>query len=39
MKALVITASPASALTKKLLDASILTPVREKGKGKYLFVK
>ncbi|MDE5801428.1 MAG: Fic family protein [Lachnospiraceae bacterium] len=39
MKALGITASPASALTKKLLDASILTPVREKGKGKYLFVK
>ncbi|MBD5509651.1 MAG: cell filamentation protein, partial [Lachnospiraceae bacterium] len=39
MKALGITASPASALTKKLLDAAILVPVREKGKGKYLFVK
>lgn len=39
MKVLGITASPASALAKKLLDAAILVPVREKGKGKYLFVK
>ena len=39
MKALGITASPASTLTKKLLDAAILVPVKGKGKGKYLFVK
>lgn len=39
MRALGITASPASALTKKLLDAAILVPVKGKGKGKYLFVK
>lgn len=39
MKVLGITASPASALAKKLLDAAILVPVRKKGKGKYLFVK
>ena len=39
MEALGITASPASALTKKLLDAAILVHVKGKGKGKYLFVK
>lgn len=34
-----ITASPASELIKKLLDASIIIPVRGKGKGKYIFSK
>ena len=39
MKALGLTASPASALIKKLFDASVLVPVRGKGKGKYRFAK
>lgn len=36
---LAITASPASELLKKLLDAGIIIPVRGKGKGKYIFSK
>lgn len=34
-----ITASPASELIKKLLDAGIIIPVKGKGKGKYIFSK
>ncbi|MBO4997766.1 MAG: Fic family protein [Lachnospira sp.] len=36
---LAITASPASELIKKLLDAGIIIPVKGKGKGKYIFSK
>lgn len=36
---LAITASPASELIKKLLNAGIIIPVRGKGKGKYIFSK
>lgn len=37
MSALGITASPASELIRKLLGVEIITPVRGKGKGKYVF--
>lgn len=36
---LAITASPASELIKKLLNAGIIIPVKGKGKGKYIFSK
>jgi len=39
MELLGITASPASALIKKMLDAGVIYPVKGKGKGKYLFRK
>ena len=32
-----ITASPASALIKKMLDLGVICPMKGKGKGKYLF--
>ena len=37
MDVLGITASPASALIKKLLDLELVCPMKGKGKGKYLF--
>ena len=37
MNILKITASPASALIKKMLDLGIVYPMKGKGKGKYLF--
>ena len=37
MKILGITASPASALIKKMLDMELIYPMKGKGKGKYLF--
>ena len=36
---LTITASPASALIKKMLNLGLIYPVKGKGKGKYLFVR
>ena len=38
MELLNITASPASALIRKMLDMKIIFPMKGKGKGKYLFV-
>ena len=37
MDVLGITASPASALIKKMLDMKLIFPIKGKGKGKYLF--
>ena len=37
MNILQITASPASALIKKMLDMEIIYPMKGRGKGKYLF--
>ncbi len=37
MDVLGITASPASALIKKMLDMKLIFPMKGKGKGKYLF--
>ena len=37
MEVLSITASPASALLKKMLDMKLVYPMKGKGKGKYLF--
>ena len=37
MKVLSITASPASALIKKMLEMKLIYPFKGKGKGKYLF--
>ena len=37
MSELSITASPASALIKKMLDWGIIYPMKGKGKGKYFF--
>lgn len=37
MNILQITASPASALIKKMLDLDVIIPMKGKGKGKYLF--
>ena len=37
MQTLELTASPASALIKKMLDLDLIRPVKGKGKGKYLF--
>ena len=37
MDVLGITASPASALIKKMLDIKLIFPMKGKGKGKYLF--
>ena len=37
MKILSITASPASALIKRMLEAGVIYPMKGKGKGKYLF--
>ena len=37
MQLLGITASPASALIKKMIDSGIIYPIKDKGKGKYLF--
>ena len=37
MEVLGITASPASALIKKMLDMDLVYPMKGKGKGKYLF--
>lgn len=37
MEILGITASPASALIKKMLDTKLIYPMKGKGKGKYLF--
>ena len=37
MDRLQITASPASALIKKMLEMELICPIRGKGKGKYLF--
>jgi len=37
MSELSITASPASALIKKMLDWGVIYPMKGKGKGKYLF--
>ena len=34
-----ITASPASALIKKMLNLGIISPMKGKGKGKHLFVR
>lgn len=39
METLSITASPASELIKKLLEAGIIIPVKARGKGKYIFQK
>ncbi|SDB65084.1 Fic family protein [Butyrivibrio sp. INlla16] len=39
METLSITASPASALIKRMLDMEIIYPMKGKGKGKYLFKK
>lgn len=39
MKALGITASPASELLKKMLGMNLIIPVTGKGKGKYVFAK
>lgn len=39
MQMLGITASPASELIRKLLEANIIIPVKGKGKGKYVFSK
>ena len=39
MTELSITASPASALTKKMLNLGMISPMKGKGKGKYLFVR
>ena len=38
MNMLSITASPASALIKKMLEMKLIYPMKGKGKGKYLFV-
>lgn len=37
MKVLSITASPASALIKRMLEMKLIHPFKGKGKGKYLF--
>lgn len=37
MQLLGITASPASALIKRMVDSEIIYPIKGKGKGKYLF--
>ena len=37
MNILQITASPASALIKKMLETDIIYPMKGKGKGKYMF--
>lgn len=39
MNELSITASPASALIKKMLNLGVIYPMKGKGKGKYLFVR
>lgn len=39
MSELSITASPASTLLKKMLDLGMISPMKGKGKGKYLFVR
>ncbi len=39
MRLLSVTASPASALIRKMLDAGLIYPMKGKGKGKYLFRK
>ena len=39
MTKLSIIASPASALIKKMLNLDIISPMKGKGKGKYLFVR
>lgn len=39
MEVLSITASPASALIKKMLDMKLIYPMKGKGKGKYLFTR
>lgn len=39
MSELSITASPASTLLKKMLDLDMISPMKGKGKGKYLFVR
>ena len=39
MSVLFITASPASALLKRMLDLGMIYPVKGKGKGKYLFIR
>ena len=39
MTELSITASPASALIKKMLNLGMISPMKGKGKGKYLFVR
>ena len=37
MRILPITASPASTLIKRMLEMKLIYPIKEKGKGKYLF--
>ncbi|MBO4474400.1 MAG: Fic family protein [Clostridiales bacterium] len=39
MNILKITASPASALIKRMIEADLICPMKGKGKGKYLFCK
>ena len=39
MTELSITASPASVLIKKMLNLGMISPMKGKGKGKYLFVR
>lgn len=39
MTELSITASPASTLLKKMLNLGMISPMKGKGKGKYLFVR
>ena len=39
MEILQITASPASALLKKMLEMNLICPMKGKGKGKYLYVR
>ena len=39
MEVLGLTASPSSALIKKMLNADIIHPIKGKGKGKYMFGK
>ena len=39
MTELFITASPASTLLKKMLNLGMISPMKGKGKGKYLFVR
>ena len=39
MSELSITASPASALIKKMLNLGVIYPLKGRGKGKYLFVR
>jgi len=39
MQLLILTASPASELIKKMMNHNLIYPVKGMGKGKYLFKK